>query len=144
MTAERVTEAVTNVEGAAVILDQELLDVDSLQLGLKCDALARLRAVRASLQRSEAAIERDISDMMHTARTRRTEVPGVGMVEVRRGTQRKQWDHQALAKAWLEAYLSTLGGEIPKPWDVRDALLDAAALSYWRAGVLREYGIDPD
>ncbi|MGH3735849.1 MAG: hypothetical protein ACRDT6_09550 [Micromonosporaceae bacterium] len=144
MTAVRITEAVTNVEGAAVILDQELLDVDGLQLGFMCDALARLRDARPGLQRCEAALERAVADLMRTARTTRTEVPGVGVVETKRGTDRKQWDHQALAKAWLEAYLSTLGGEIPKPWDVRDALLDVAALAYWRAGALRKLAIDPD
>lgn len=72
------------------------------------------------------------------------EVPGVGVVAVHRAKNRKEWDHESLAGLVLDKHLTELEGEIPDPWEVRRWLTDAAGIGYWRVGVLRALGIDPD
>jgi hypothetical protein len=72
-------------------------------------------------------------------------VPGVGVVAVHRARNRKQWDHEGLAGHVLDRHLSDRGdGELPTPWEVRDWLMEAAAIGYWRVGVLKQLGLDAD
>jgi hypothetical protein len=143
-TGDRVDEAVAHVVGAAEMVDQELTTVDDMNLDEAARQLFRIRSARAKLQRCEAALERHIAGIFRADRLDRYEALGIGVVEVRYGKPRTAWDHEALAKAWLEAWLPAYQGEIPPPWDVRDGLLEVAAVSYWRATPLRALGIDPD
>lgn len=146
MTAARIRSVVEGIGQVAKTLDMDLADVDGLQYAFLADMLHQLREGRASLQRSEAAIEAEIARLFREFRVPgdKTEVPGVGVVHVKRGKDRKAWDHQGLAKLVVEQLIERRGGEIPTAWDVRDALMQVAAIAYWRVTELRRHGIEPD
>lgn len=71
-------------------------------------------------------------------------VEGVGVVSIHRPKNRKAWDHDALAGHVLDAHLLRLEGDIPDPWTVREWLMGAAHIDYWRVGELADLGIDVD
>lgn len=100
--------------------------------------LHSLRLARQTLQVCEAAIEKAITS---SAPREPQEIPGVGTMQVRKGSTRKAWDHDGLAKAVISTRLAATG-EVPDPFEVRDWITEAASFSYWRVGILRELGID--
>jgi hypothetical protein len=87
MTAQDVFEALAAVMGdveAAVLVDTDVADVDGLQFAHMVEALARVRASQASLQRAEHVLERAIAKLLRDFRAGfwPVEVPGVGVVEL--------------------------------------------------------------
>lgn len=124
----------------------ESLDLDALDDWREAvRRLHHIRDARKSLATSESLLERHCAHLMQEAKVRDPqEIDGVGVVQLRKGTARKTWDHASLTTEVLHRHLSQSEGEIPAPWTVRDWLLDALAPNYWRAGVLRDLGIDPD
>jgi hypothetical protein len=71
-------------------------------------------------------------------------VPGVGVVSVARTRNRKAWDHDALAGLVIDQHLTGGDGVAPTPWEVRDWLMQAGHIDYWRVGVLKDLHIDAD
>lgn len=109
------------------------------------EILHHLRLTRQTLATAESIVETLAARMMRDAGIRDPkEVDGIGVVQVRRGSNRKAWQHDDLAKQVIDTHLTDTDGEIPTPWEVRDWLLEALAPSYWRAGVLKSLGIQPD
>ena len=75
--------------------------------------------------------------------------PVYGLFEIRRAKSRKAWDHSLVAwKVAAEAINRREpndDGEIePAEHAAVAAVLDAAGIGYWRVGVLRDLGLDPD
>lgn len=108
--------------------------------------LARLRAIRQGL----AVWEGELTDWLNDALGRNTiEVDGIGQVQVKRGTDRKEWDHDALirlvvARGRDERRVDAETGEYePEGEAVARALMECARPS-WRLTPLRDRGIDPD
>jgi hypothetical protein len=63
-------------------------------------------------------------------------------VEVRRSKTRRAWDHDSLARDWLNTYMEGRGGEAPDPFDVVADFRKVAGIGSWKVTGLREYGID--
>lgn len=139
--------AVHNVEATADLLDEACVadEMDPLPWEDAALLLKRLRAARQHLAVLESAFERHIASQWKSQGLRHTqEVVGVGAVEVHSTRPRKGWQHADVMSAVLDAHLAGTSGEFPAPWEVRDWIMDAAHVDYWRTGALRGLGIDPD
>lgn len=159
MTSDNIGEAIVAALDAATVdldklVDGTIIAADELNENLDtglgqldrdwetaASQLARLRHARQLLSTLENAYERFIGEH---APFGATELLGVGLVTVRRGSDRKQWDHDGLSRAVIDAHVIANEGVSPDPFDVRDWLMDAAAISYWRTTKLKPLGIDVD
>lgn len=141
------------------VMDQFTSDVESAAAGMNCAALrmkestweesaallARLRQARKRLQEVENGFERYIAEVWTDQHIRDPqEVPGVGLVKVRKTADRKSWQHEEITKVLLETWIAEHGGEIPDAWTTRDLLLDVGRFDYWRVRKLRALKINPD
>jgi hypothetical protein len=141
-----VATAASTVVTAIELMDESSRDADlgEIEWDDAVRLLAALRDARKRLVGIEAAFERYIDRQWRRQKvTGPVAVEGVGQVEVYRSRERHGWDHPALAAAVVEANMPTTG-EVPDPWDVRDWLMAAAGVGYWRVTALRNLGIDPD
>lgn len=141
------TEALARLSVDVIVMDRAVAaDIGALTWEEASLYLRHVQRAFDDLKSAVAAIE------AYIVRTRKAagvwgdvEVPGVGIVRVSRPKARKAWDHEGIAGHVLDAYLSRQpDGEAPDPWAVRDWLLSAGHIDYWRTGVLRSLGIDPD
>lgn len=113
--------------------------------------LVALRRGQAQLRWAAEQLEDEIVKVMPA---RDTEVPGVGRVELRTGTTRKQWDKEAL----VAALVARIGddptiladpdtGELHPPAHIAETVIARfleAATPSWKVTGLRKYRIDPD
>lgn len=137
---------------AVLALRSQAGDVDDSLLNLQPDSwenaallLHHLRLARQALATAESKVETLVAQMMRDAGVfDATELNGIGVIQRRGGSKRKQWEHDALAKQVIDTHMTDTDGEVPDPWVVRDWLLEAAAVGYWRVGVLKKLGIDVD
>lgn len=140
-----ISDAVAHVTGAATELDEIAESVRDLTVEEASARLVELRAAITMLRQAESEMERWIAEVFEDQDWKRPhEFAGVGLVEVNRPKNRRAWDHQGLAKDWLEALIISNGGASPSPWDVKDGLLRVAGLAYWKLTELRKFGIDGD
>lgn len=104
------------------------------------------RAARVHVSAVEQALSEHIAKLWRTERhLAPVEVPGLGLIGVKYGAERKQWDHDGLTSAVVNANLAALNGEIPSdPFTVARWITAAAAPSYWRVGILADLGVDAD
>lgn len=142
--AETLAAAVRSVTLAVAALDVAMKGVDDADLPYTDLAALfdALQQARQDASRLEGDLAKTTAHTMRTAGTKTAEIDGVGVVEWTRGSTRKAWDHDALTGQVLDRHLTDAGGEID-PWAIRDALFKAAHVDYWRAGVLRDLGLDP-
>lgn len=131
------------------MVEQAVNGADMLrdQLGPEClPELARLfaaiRDAEAKLSVLKRECEANLADAVKACGEREPEVPGVGVLKVRRAN-RTEWDSSRLF-----AVLMARAGESEQPIDAAFDML-AAALPLtkslgWRTGGLRECGLDPD
>ena len=117
------------------------------------DALAhgwnQIRPLLADLRGLADAIEADIAGLMPS---KTHEVPGVGVLERRRGTSRKAWDWDQLLPLLIRLHVDPDGtGEIPGPAEVIDRMrgliedvIGVTPSKGPRVRSLRDLGIDPD
>lgn len=110
--------------------------------------LADVRDARQALHKFEASVEAATARAMTG---NRLELPALGIVAERKGgSKRTEWDHLRLAGVVARSYATdTDTGEVDSTLaevaeHVSGWLLQFAAVSYWRAGKLREVGVDPD
>lgn len=71
-----------------------------------------------------------------------------GTVEIKRGTPRKSWDHDALislvSKRVVDRSVDLDTGEVSgSPRDMIELALKCAGVSYWKVGALKDLHIDP-
>lgn len=126
-----------------------MTELDPLELDATREALAKaadwrglldllydVRFVISELRHLERDIETDAATLMpkKLGETHRV------LAERRMSTDRRNWQHEDLAKLVIEKEWSN----IDHPQDVAKALMAAAGFSYWRVTRLRELGIDPD
>lgn len=138
-------DAITTLHGWAEEADR--LAVGDLDTDLHGAAylLDLVRTTRTHLAAVEQALTDHIGDLWRTAgHVAPVEVAGLGLVGVKRGADRKEWDHSGLTSAVINARMAGTDGQVPDPFTVADWVLAAAAPSYWRAGALRDLGIDVD
>lgn len=108
--------------------------------------LADLREQRKSLQEIEAYVEAAAVKRLKYGRQQ----VGDFIAEVKGGKNRTAWQHDDLAWAVCRPLcVDTTTGEInPEARQlvdqVRSRLLDAAAVSYWRVGILRQLDVNPE
>lgn len=140
--------AVSNVTTTVDLLGEstteaELADLTWEDLAL---LLKRLRVARHDLAVYESALERAIAGQWKEAGIRHDQpVMGVGVVKVNRSRPRKGWQHEAVLGAVLDRHLTeNQTGELPTPWEVRDWIMAAGHIDYWRVKALRDLGLDPD
>lgn len=126
----------------ALVIDTEGQDAKHI-----IEQLAGVREARRRLHRIEANLEAAAARAMTQ---RRIELPALGIVAERRGgTKRTDWDHPRVASVVARRYAVDAYGEIDTDLAelaecVAHWLLDFVNVSYWRAGKLRELGVDPD
>lgn len=150
---QRIIEDLGGLQAFSESLNISVEDVNEATFEQASTMLRQLRSTIRLLQDSEQGIEQWLADVWaHKQQEARENgeklqeivVPHVGTVEVKRGNERKSWDHEGLGKAVLESLLSDTGGEVPTPWQVRDAIMAAAGIGYWRVNELRRLGINVD
>lgn len=140
-----IQDAIGHVTDATKELDAIAESVRDLPMEEASARLVELRAAITMLRQAESEMERWIAEVFEELKWKRPhEFAGVGLVEVNRPRGRRQWDHQGLAKAWLEAVIVSNGGVSPSPWDVKDGLLRVAGIGYWKTTELKKLGIDAD
>lgn len=105
--------------------------------------LHRTRALRQRLAQVEAFVEAHAIPLLDYGKQ---EVAGL-LVEVRGGAKRSEWRHDDVAWA-LTCDLAAVDGVIDDAdaalvAKVRDRILNAAGISYWRTTQLRAAGVDP-
>jgi hypothetical protein len=106
-------------------------------------ALYATREVRKAWADLEADLEREATAAARERHIKDGELPGIGAFKVRSGAIRKDWDHHALAVAVADNELAKAGGTVD-PYGLINALLEAAAVSYWRITRLKELEIPID
>ena len=122
-------------------------DLDALAAGL-----AQLRQITADMRLLAQAVEDDVVSLMPD---KRYTLQGVGTLERRKGTDRRQWDSLELARLLVLAELvDPATGEIDRTGDpvevvgrVVAALVACAPFTSsmgWRVTALRDRGINPD
>jgi hypothetical protein len=131
-------EPLTHLEAAAGLLDARLPELcETDDAAMLCRLVGLIERQRQRIQQAEASLA---SAAARAMRTKELEAPGVHAVRYRTST-RKEWRHDDLAKAVVEAHMEQSGGDMD-PWAVRDALMACAGISYWRKGALEERGIE--
>jgi hypothetical protein len=126
-------------------INADAADIESMTVEEAARALRGLRRNLGIIRQVEAGLERWIAECFAHEKWRDPhELPGVGMVEVKRSKDRKAWDHEALKSRWLNAYTASTGGEVTDPAEVRDALLNVVSIAGWKVTGLRELDIDAD
>lgn len=119
-------------------------DLDTLAAGL-----VSLTALLDDLRELARAVETDVAALMPE---KRHEVPGLGVLERRKGTDRKSWDWETLLPTLIRMYVDPDGtGAIPDPVEVmdrmRELIVDVLGVTPSkgpRVTPLREMGLDPD
>lgn len=138
-------DAIDTVLGWARVADEHAAGALAVDITGAAYLLDMAKAARTHLSAVEQALTEHIAAVWRLERhVAPVEVPGLGLVGVKWGVERKQWDHEALTSAVVDANLAAGDGEIPDPFTVARWVTEAAAPSYWRAGVLRGLDIDPD
>jgi len=137
--------ATDNVEQGVEFLDAALTDDHMVGITWQDAArhLRRLRAARARLHALESALELHIDRAWRAEGLRQPQaVIGAGMVEVSRHRKRSNWDHEGIGRDLIDVAMRERGGELPDPYEVRDWLLAAAGIGYWRVTALKAHGLD--
>lgn len=121
--------------------------VDDLELPEAAALLAELRELRSWLGAVHDHVEDRVADLM--GETRRSDVEGVGRLVRFDGRKRTNWRHDdlldlALAQARKHRFDPSTGEALPPDEALLATLREAAAVSYWRVGPLKKWGIDPD
>ena len=116
-------------------------DPSSLALALK-----EVRALIAELRTLATEIEQRYTEV---AGEKVLEVPGVGVVEIKRATTRTAWEHDELwkrvaARALDEREADPDTGEWEREADTVARVLRECATPSWKVLGLRAHGIDPD
>jgi hypothetical protein len=156
-----ILDTLAHIQAQLETMYESMLPVDSVcecvghvlpSPALKSLGLGGLARVIVALKGVIAAA-RDAMDLVeqHTIRTmpdRQAVVDGF-VLERKSGTVRKAWDHPLLASlvARRATFDAETGEVLIKPEDAQrviDELLTVGHIDYWRAGALRERGIDPD
>lgn len=141
--ADRVHAALGELRTAVDALNRGIGDVDSTTVEEAAAALAELRDLIGPLRQCEAGLERRIATCFRAEDWgKQRELVGVGMVEVMRSAGRHAWDWPELKSAWLNAYMSSLGGVIPDVSAIRDAFFESFSVSAGKVGGLSALGID--
>ena len=142
---DALADAIVDLGTATGWVDDAILDVEGTTLTEAVGCLSVLRDHVANLRRYDAALERWIAAIFRDQHWRDPqEVAGIGLVDVKRSTTRRGWDHEQAAKAWLAAWLDAHGGEVPDPFDLLREFRSAATVAGWKVGQFRALGLDPD
>jgi hypothetical protein len=138
-------DAVDTLLGWSRVADEHAAGALDVDLPGAAYLLDMARAARVHVSAVEQALTEHIAATwrreQHVAPV---EVPGLGLVGVKCGAERKQWDHEALTSAVVDANLAHADGEVPDPFTVARWVTAAASPSYWRVGVLAALGVDVD
>lgn len=129
--------------------DQRAALAEAGDLDALAPALPTIRALCQDLAALERALEDDVARLM-PAKT--VEVPGVGVLERRKGRDRRAWDWPSLLPLLIRAYVDPDGtGEMPDAGEVvarmRELIVDVIGVTPSKGPKvrpLRELGIDPD
>ena len=119
------------------------------------EALIELLVEVREWRRQLGDLEREIEGAaIEHLPARKVDVVGVGVVELRTGAKRKKWDSEALVSRLVrDALYDPATGEarhasVAESVDAAVAAVTACApftgSMGWRAGALRDHGIDPD
>jgi hypothetical protein len=115
--------------------------------------LYRLRSQIATLQREAGEVE---AALVAEMTEKQLEIPGLGVFERRRKTDRKAWQHEDIRSALLvklregeiepARYADLVNGEIIEEDETELAfrVLTECANPSWRVTALKRYDIDPD
>lgn len=135
-------DAATQLREAAEALDKATARVDDLPHEVVLPVLASVRESVATVRQCDAGMERYLAQVFDTLGWRDPqEIPGIGVVEVKRSTTRRAWRHDDAARDWLNAYMERLGGELPDPGDVLAAFRKSAQVNGWKVGGFKELGL---
>ena len=121
--------------------------VDDFDVDRAITDLARLRDIKRQLVDWEGELTDWLADALGF---NRIEVDGVGVVEIKRGANRKEWDNDALwrlvvARARDERRVDPETGEaLESEGEAVGRVLNECMRPAWRLTPLRERNIDPD
>lgn len=139
----KLAEALGDLGTAVGWVDAAVCDVESTDLTEAATCLSLLREHVARLRQYDAALERWIADVFRDQHWRDPqEVTGLGLVEVKRSTTRRMWDHEQAGKAWLAARMEREGGDVPDPFDLLREFRSVATVSGWKVGPFKALGLD--
>lgn len=135
--------------GLAQLDDQRAALAEAGDLDTLAAGLVALTALSRDLRVLTQAVEGDVARLMPA---KRHEIPGLGVLERRKGTDRKAWDWDALLPLLIRSYVDPSGtGEMPDAAEVmdrmRELIVDVIGVTPSkgpRVTPLKEMGIDPD
>jgi len=140
-----------NPTGAFNAVEKILAEIQLVGLEESLEARVDLLEKARSLYRELKIIVDDIENLAIQSMEgdRKRELEGRGLVEVK-STAKTTWDTDRVVSALaLEALdrrsVDEVTGELQNATEaILEALKEVAAISYFRTGKLKEYGIDPD
>lgn len=141
---EALAAAVHQLAAAADAVNVAALGSEDLPWTDLAAFLDTIREARKMVQAVESNLEVRTAKAMGAAEVKRSELDGVGFVEWHRGRSRKTWAHDAVARDVVDTHMRLLEGEVVDPWTIRDWLLEAAHVDYWRTTALKALGLDPE
>lgn len=127
---------------AVADLNTSVTAVEYLGARDTAEVLAELRRTRKALADLEASVEAQTVRKAEAESLREFTLANGSPVQFMGGTDRKDWDHRGLAARvadTLQANPET--GEMRTTQEVVSALLDHAAVAYWRVTGLKQLGI---
>ena len=131
-------------------LDQQRHDLAAAgNLHTLAAGLAQLRALTGDLRQLAQHVEDDVAALMPD---KQVEIPGVGVIERRKGTDRRKWQSEDLLRTLIRDEIDPDGtGELPDAGTVLQSVMTVVTECVpitgslgWRVTKLRERGIDPD
>jgi hypothetical protein len=143
--------AVASFSAAVAEVDRAVGSIDSTTKEEAIELLRALRENTSTARMSEAGIERWIAVCFREEgldSNQPHDIPGCGVVEVRRSRTRRAWQWDTLKPAWLNAvidqYADANDGLEPPTAYVRDSLFDCFSISGAKVRSMASLGIDVD
>lgn len=128
-------------------LDQWYDRLEDADLGTLVLALRELRTIARAIRMFDDDLTERIADGVEGPYA---DLDGIGIVQVKKGSQRKSWKHDELFTLVARKAVEDPGadhetGEVFGPAEaVTRAFKDCAGIAYWKVTGLKARGIDPD
>lgn len=109
------------------------------------EAATLLRELRATVTNHIGPLDASLVRHLYMkAPHGQTEVEGLGVIEVRRTQDRKNWSERGAVFDYVGAKIQENGGEMPDPETVAEWVLEIAGIGYIRVTPLRAARLDPE
>ncbi len=134
----------TEAEELAVDINRLLTQDPGYDFDQAVALLDRLRTLRDAIKVSEDHVAKVAWELRGDRYGGNVVHPELGSLDLRYGSRKTRWDDEATVERVIAARMEEVGGEVTDPAVVVGWITEAASIGYWRKGVLKDHGIDPE